>query len=294
MANSITLIDNWIAVLDEVYQASAKSAGLDTGNNLLKWMAQDKNFKLAKLTMDGLGDYSRSNGYPVGDVSLTWELHAPDYERGRMFTVDEMDDEESARLLLMNLAGEFIRTKVAPELDAVRFASYAALAGTKVSATLAAPADVLAALRTAQTTLDEAEVPSNERYLFITPSLYKPIHDMDTTKSREVLSEFASVVEVPQARFCTAVTLLDGVSTAEKAGGFVKTVAAQDVVAGKNINFEVIHKPAVLQALKHVKPKFISADANQTADAWKYGYRTYGIADVQELKTSGLYLHAKA
>jgi hypothetical protein len=294
MPNAITLIDNWIAVLDEIYKAAAKSAGLDTGSKLLEWMAKDKNFKLAKIAMDGLGDYSRSNGYPKGDVSLTWETHAPDYERGRMFTVDEMDDEESARLLLMNLAGEFIRTKVVPELDAVRFATYAAKAGTKVAATLASPTETLAALRVAQTAMDEAEVPDNERALFITPTLYKPIRDMDTTKSREVLSEFASVTEVPQSRFYTAVSLLDGVSAGETAGGYIKTVAAEGVSAGTNINFEIIHKPAVLQGLKHVKPKFISSDANQDADGWKYGYRTYGIADVQELKTIGLYLHAKA
>ncbi|GHT80340.1 hypothetical protein FACS1894104_5810 [Actinomycetota bacterium] len=81
MANAISLITNWIAVLDKIYQLSAKSVVLDTLAELLKWMSEDKEFKLAKLTMDGLGDYSRSAGYPVGDVTLTWETHAPDYER---------------------------------------------------------------------------------------------------------------------------------------------------------------------------------------------------------------------
>lgn len=38
-----------------------------------------------------------------------------------MFTVDNMDNAETA-----GLASEFIRTKVAPEVDAFRFASYGA------------------------------------------------------------------------------------------------------------------------------------------------------------------------
>lgn len=56
----------------------------------------------------------------------------------------------------------------------------------------------------------------------------------------------------------------------------------------------VIHKPAVIQFQKHVAPKFISPDQNQTADAWKYGYRNVGIADAYENKVAGIYLHHKA
>ena len=33
---------------------------------------------------------------------------------------------------------------------------------------------------------------------------------------------------------------------------------------------------------------------NPDADAWKFGYRTVGIADVYENKLAGIYCHAKA
>jgi hypothetical protein len=235
--------------------------------------------------MDGLGDYDRSLGYPAGDVTLDWETHSPDWERGRMFSVDYLDNEESLDLVWANLSGEFLRTHVAPELDAVRFARYAGLAGTTVAANIANAGALVAELRAATNVLDEAQVPDTDRYLFVTPSLIAGVDDMDTTKSRAVLSRFSSIVHVPQARFYTAVETLDGKSSGEKAGGYAKADGAED------INFLVVHRPAVLQALRHVAPKIIDPATNQSADAWKFGYRAYGIADVQELKAIGLYLH---
>ena len=290
MANNILAAEKWIPILDEIYQGAATSNILDSDQTLLGWMADTKEFKLAKITMDGLGDYDRTLGYPPGDVSITWETHAPDYERGRMFTIDAMDDSEAAGTAMANLAGEFIRTKVAPELDAVRYARYASLvlSANKAQANIANAAGLISALRESANVLDEAQVPEEGRLLFITPSLLSLVEDMDTTKSRAVLERFSVRQKVPQMRFYTAIDLLDGRADGEKAGGYIKSAGAKD------INFLVVHKPAVLQALKHVKPKIIDPDANQDADAWKYGYRTYGIADVQELKVKGLYLHTSA
>ena len=248
--------------------------------------------------MDGLGDYDRNSGYTNGDVTLTNETVQFNYERGRMFTVDAMDNEETAGIAYGKLASEFIRTKVAPEGDAFRFATYASISGiSKVSAgaTLSTGADVIAALRTAISKMDEDEVPYENRYLFITPTLKGLIDDMDTTKSREVLARFAQVIQVPQTRFYTAIDLYDGKTDAsgssganETVGGYVKNASAKD------INFMVIHKNAVMQYNKHIAPKVITPEANQDADAWKFGYRKYGLADVYENKVAGIYLHHKA
>ena len=53
----------------------------------------------------------------------------------------------------------------------------------------------------------------------------------------------------------------------------------------------IIEKSALLQYTKHAVPKIISPEANQDADAYKYGYRNYGLADVYENKVCGIYLH---
>lgn len=64
-------------------------------------------------------------------------------------------------------------------------------------------------------------MPLTERYLFITPSLHGMVQDLDTTKSREVLNNFAKITDVPQTRFYTAIKQLSGAST-ESAGGYTK------------------------------------------------------------------------
>ena len=71
-------------------------------------------------------------------------------------------------------------------------------------------------------------------------------------------------------------------------GDYVKAVA------GAEINFMILHTPALIQFQKHVAPKIISPEQNQTGDAWKYGYRNVGIADVYANKLAGVFCHHKA
>lgn len=298
MANAITKFKKYVPLLDEVYKQAALTSVLDSDESLARAGANANEIVIPKISMDGLGDYDRNSGYTNGNVTLTNETVQFNYERGRMFVVDAMDDEETAGIAYGKLASEFIRTQVAPEGDAFRFATYASVSGiSKVSAgaTLSTGADVIAALRTATSTMDEDEVPYENRYLFITPTLKGLIDDMDTTKSREVLARFTQVIQVPQTRFYTAIDLYDGKTDAsgssganETVGGYVKNANAKD------INFMVIHKPAVMQYNKHIAPKVITPEANQDADAWKFGYRKYGLVDVYENKVAGIYLHHKA
>ena len=70
-----------------------------------------------------------------------------------------MDDEETAGAAFGRLAGEFVRTKVAPEMDAFRFSVYASHSGIgKKTGALTSGDDALAALIEGQNTMDEAEV----------------------------------------------------------------------------------------------------------------------------------------
>ena len=291
MPNAITLAQQFIPLLDEVYKMASLTADLDGNPDLVRQGANANELIIPKLTMQGLGDYSRNSGYVDGDVTLTNETVVCNFDRGRMFTVDSMDNLETASIAFGQLAGEFIRTKVTPEEDAFRFAQYAGAEGiSKVAAgaTLADGAAVIAALRAAITQMDEDEVPANERYLYITPLLLGYVQDMDTTKSREVMQNFAKVVKVPQTRFYTAIEQKDGKTAGEEAGGYAKAEG------GKDINFMVIHKPALIQFPKPIAPKIITPDANQSGDAYQFGYRQVAIADVYENKVAGIYLHHKA
>lgn len=299
--NAITLAKQFVPLLDEVYAMASLTADLDGNPELVRQGANANELIIPMLSMQGLGEYSRNSGYVDGDVTLTNETVKCNFDRGRMFNVDVMDDLETAGIAFGRLASEFIRTKVVPELDAFRFACYAGTAGiSKVATptTLADGAAVVAALRAAVQKMDEDEVPVNERHLYITPLLLGYIQDMDTTKSREVMQNFARVRKVPQTRFYTAIEQKSGklVTTGEgdsattvdeRTGGYAKASG------GKDINFMVIHKPALIQFPKHIAPKIITPELNQNADGYKFGYRQVGIADVYKNKTAGIYLHYK-
>lgn len=286
MANSIEKFKQYINVLDEVYKVASVTAVLDGNNRLVRMGANANEIIIPKMSMDGLADYSRENGYVGGDVTLTNETVTFNYERGRSFTIDAMDDEETAGVAFGQLSGEFIRTKAAPEIDAFRFAQYASVDGIGMaSGDLSDANNTLAALIAAQNAMDEAEVPAESRILFITPTLYNGVMNIDTTKSKAVLDSFAQIVKVPQSRFYTAIDLYDGSTDGETAGHFVKNAN------GKNINFMVVEKSAAIQYQKHLVSKVVTPEENQTSDAWKFFYRSYGIADVYDNKVKGIYLH---
>lgn len=290
MPNLIELGKTYIPLLDEVYKLGALSSVLDANENLVKIAQNGKDLLVAKMALQGLADTSRGGDYVDGDVTFEWETKTPSWDRNRMFKVDAVDDIETAGLSFGMLSSEFIRTKVVPELDAVRFATYAGTAG--ILGTAGALADTTAfldALLVAINAQDEAEVPTEGRILFATPTLINGLLRLDTTKSKEVLSRFSQVVKVPQTRFYSAITLKDGKSLGDEDGGYIK-----DAVAGKDINFLIVHKSAIIQTLKHVAPKIIPAEINQTGDNHKFGYRAYGIAETFDNKLSGIYCHTKA
>lgn len=291
MSNTITRFKKYVPLLDEIYKGSAKTAVLESDETLAREGANANEIIIPKLEMDALGNYDRNSGYTSGDVSLTNETVAFNYERGRMFSIDAMDNEETADVAFGKLSGEFIRTKVVPEIDAVRFSEYASADGiSKIDspAELMTGEEVLEALINAMQKMDEDEVPAEDRHLFITPALYYLAQNVETTKSKAVLEEFASITKVPQSRFYTKIVLNDGVSDGQEAGGFAK-----DEENGRDINFMIIHKGALMQFTKHASPKVITPESNPDADAWKFGYRIYGLNGVYENRAAGVYLHNK-
>ena len=64
---------------------------------------------------------------------------------------------------------------------------------------------------------------------------------LDTTKSKEAFNSFSTVKKVPQTPLYTSIDLLDGKSEGEELGHFQKSAS------GKEINFMIIHKPAIIK-----------------------------------------------
>ena len=298
MANSIVLAQTYLPLLDEVYKASSRTAILDSTKVEI---VNGNTVKVYKTSMDGLGDYSRNNGYTNGDVTGTWETLTLSKDRGRSFQIDRMDNEETIGMAFGTLAGEFIRTKVAPEIDAYTFAKLAGITGI-LTATAAditvGTTDVAALIDEAEREMNENEVPTEGRILFISETAYAGLKAKVTrsvqndTKgiNKEILTyNDMLIVRVPQNRFYTAITLYDGTTSGQTVGGYVGTATT-----GKPINFMIVHPSAVTKVMKHVLPRIFTPDQNQTADAWKFDYRIYHDTFVFDNKVKGIYLHAGA
>jgi|LSQX01.1.fsa_nt_gb hypothetical protein len=293
MANTIDLAQKFLPLLDEKLAVEAKSSILNAPEEFVREGARAGSVLIPTMELQGLGDYSRATGFPQGDVTLEWQEFALTQDRGRTFSIDAMDNEESVGVAFGRLAGEFLRAYVAPEIDAYRFATLANAAGNSAAADLTV-ATVIGAIDTAITTLDDAEVPEEGRILFVSPTVYNMIKQSDAYvrlyKQDRNFEEFDGmpVIKVPQGRFISKIDLLDGVTTGQIAGGYV---ADTD---GVDINFLIVWKPAVLGVVKHAVPRIFSPQENQVADAWKFDYRIYHDIFVPANKLDGVYVHTKA
>ena len=245
-----------------------------------------KEIIIPKMDMDGLKNYTRNSGYTAGDVKLEWQTRTFNYDRGIKFLVDSMDNEETIELAFGRLGAQFQRTKVAPEADAYTLSTLATKATANIKEyELTTGENVLDALRAEQNAMDEDEVPSEGRVLFITPTLLRLAKSVDTYKNMGVLDEFSQVIAVPQKRMYTKIDLIDDVANDadnNMKGGYKKASGAADLL------FLIVEKSAVLKWDKHIASNIITPDANQTSDDYLQKYRKYGIVDVFDNKLAGI------
>ena len=294
IANSIGLASRYLPILDEIYKAGSKSAILDTAEDRVDFDNRTRSFLLFETDMGGLADYSRNDGFVRGDVTAGWRSYTPQWDRARQFLVDIEDDAESLDMAFGTLAGEFMRTKVIPETDALRFATYCnnAASANKDTESLSSSAAVIASIDDATAALDDAEVPYEGRILFVNPTIYKYIKggitrfiengDRDLDYNVERYNDMR-VITVPSGRFNTEVTLAQPDSH-DDVGGYTAT--------GSTINYMIVHPSAVMQAVKLAMPRIFSPQVVQEADAWQYDFRQYHGAWVKNQKKNGIYVSA--
>lgn len=277
--NNIELSTIYLPKLDEVYKNEAKTSILD-GDDVTVQKGLNGEIKVAKLDMDGLGDFSRNDGYTKGSTKFIWETVKYDKERSQDLRIDRLDNQEALGMPFAKLSSEFVRTKVIPETDAARIAKIASVDGiSEKEETLNDGASVVSALRACTNKMDEDEVSTENRILFITPTLKGMIEDLDTTKSKKVLERFSSIIEVPQTRMYTAVTLNDG----KENYGFKKAEGAND------INFLCVEKSAVVTAMDQFI-KYFTPDEDQNGDDNVFKYRNNNLyGHVYENKLAGVY-----
>ena len=294
VGNNIALAEKFLPLLDEIYKRESLTSILDTAEARVQWTGADT-VNLFDIDMVGLGDYSRNSGYVPGDADGSWDPYKLDVDRGRSFSVDDMDNEETLGMMMGNLLSQFERIHVVPEVDAYRFAKWASTTGVSTAtASMVSGVDVPALIQDAEAILDEHEVPYEGRILFVSPTCYKYLKDKiqkvvvnpDTNVQTNIeVYDDMRVIRVPSARFYTTCTLAQP-SASSGAGGYS--------TGGHAINFMIVHPSAILQVVKHNPIRIFSPAVNQEADAYKLNYRIYHDTFIPKNKVGGIFVNYTA
>lgn len=282
--------------LDKIIERETLTNDLNLNGDLLGEINGAGEIKIAKIAMDGLANYSKTSGFVAGSVTSEWETMKLSYDRGREFEVDALDDEERAALLSANLMSEFERTKVIPEVDAVRFMKLATNAGKTVAANLSAGAATLSAVRAGEAEVEDLGADLSTCILYCTSAVKNLLRDAqpyrlgqgENPNGRFTTFDEMKVVTVPSARFQTSITLNDGTTEDQEAGGFATASGS------KAINFMIVHPSACAAIQKHKKLRYFAPDVNQGKDAHLWQYRLFHDLLVYENRKGLIYCHTAA
>ena len=279
--------------LDKIIERETLTSDLNMNGDLLGDLNEAGEIKVAKIAMDGLADYNRSTGFVAGSVTTEWETLKLTHDRGREFEVDRLDDEERAAILSANLMSEFERTKVIPEVDAVRFSTLAANAGTTVAADFADPEDALDAVLAGEEAVEDLGADLSQCIFYCTSAtkgLLRKAQNYRLGQGEDPNGTFSTfdemkIVVVPSVRFQTVIDLKDGTTSGEKAGGFAAGAAA------KAMNFMIVHPSACAAIQKHLTLRYFAPEVNQSKDAHLWQYRLFHDLLVYENKKGLIYAH---
>lgn len=232
MANNLGgLVSKFTTRLDRVLEQGIKTGFLQINDEFLGDFVGVGEVRLPTVVVQGLGDYDRANGFAPGDATVSWTNYQLRYDRGREFGIDVMDDEEHLRLVTANVMAEFARTKVVPEVDAIRFASLAAGAGETVSAgAITSASDAVDAVLTMEEHFQGLGFDLSGLTLNLTASMNMLLRKAqpwrigqgEAPNTRFDTFDDMRLNVIPYNRFYTGIELLDGKTSGEEAGGYQK------------------------------------------------------------------------
>lgn len=286
-------IDKFTTRLDKVIAQETVTGDLNMNQDLVGEMSGNGKIEIATISMDGLATHKRGQGFTKGGISLKWNPYQLEYERDREFDIDVLDDDERAKLVSANVMGEFARTQVVPEVDAVRFAKLAKNAGTTVKKDLSGADETVAALLEAEQCMEDHGVKLSQCLFYhsaATKKLLRLSNKYDLSAGQAPNSNFSTydemkMIGVAGDRFYSAIKLLDGTTSGEEQGGYEKATE------GKALNFIVMAPEAAAAISKHEKLRYFSPDVNQSDDAHLWQYRLFHDLIVYAQKKGLIYAH---
>lgn len=268
--------------LDKKMLETATSAWMESNAGQVKYNGGDE-VRIPTISLVGLGDYDRDNGYKQGAVTLGYETRKMTMDRGRAFMLDAMDVDETNFVVAAGMVmGEFQRIEVVPEVDAYRYSAIYKAAGADHQTTYTAAAASIMDSLDADITAIQDKIGDTEPLVVIISRKVHAILNAAKNVDRYInVAEFQNgavstkvktfndipLLDVPSARFKSAYTFDAGAT--KDAGGFAAADGAVDM------NWIVIARRAPIAVSKQDKVRIFTPDTYQNANAWKLDYRKY-------------------
>lgn len=304
--NTLATATNFQKALDVLAVREAVTGWMEANAGQVKYTGGAE-VKIPKMSVQGLGDYDRDNGYLMGSATLEYETKKMTQDRGRKFQLDSMDvDETNFVTTASSVMGEFQRTKVIPEIDAYRLSKIATEAinanvtgmvqygytpGAANTSALRKVKEGIAAIRDLGYDGPLVVHATDSFILELELELANKISTVNFKKGG-IITKVPAVDEVPiiptpANRLVTAIKLNDGKTSGQETGGFEKGATAKD------INFEIMPLKTPVAISKQDKMRIFDPNTNQKADAWAMDYRRFHDLWILENKVNSIYVSIK-
>ncbi len=298
--NTIEFCEKLTGELDKLF-VQGPVTGFMADNVLRSKFVGAKTVLLPEMELSGLGDYDRDTGFIKGTVTVSNRPYTLNMDRARSFQLDREDEDETGIAgLAGQVLGEFVRTKVVPEVDAYCLSKLAGLAVTKGHTVSGTPATEIFKMFADACAAVQSQVGFDEELVcFVNPTVWSAMQTSDEIARYITVSDFKkgelntkvksingiAVLPVADNRMKSAYRFNDGVSEDETAGGFVADENA------KSIGMLVMPKKAASLVKKTERVRTFAPNQNQAADAYKFDYRTYYDLIVKNSGADSIYAY---
>ena len=271
--------------LDASITLGLTSGWMDANAGQVEYNGGNK-IRMPEIETTGLKDYDREKGYPEGSVTMKMEDYEMTMDRGTSFLLDSMSVNETNFIAsATNVASEFQKEQVLPEIDSYHYSKLYALlakAGRVTEYTVSDTTVMKQLLEDIGRVRDE--VGEEVELVISIAQKVKTVLEQDDkfTKMLNAADFKAGVIHtqlkqvnncflrpVPSARMKTAYIFKDGESDGQKEGGFE---AGEDA---KQINWIITTMKDPIAVTKQDNMKIFPPEVYQKADAWFLGYRRY-------------------
>jgi len=261
-------------------------------NRTIKWTSA-KTVQIPRITVKGFTDVDRDavTGF-ARRADNDWEPKTLEHDREFSTLVDPMDiDETNMALSIANITRVFNDEQKIPEMDKYMasklFAEYTSFGAQPETGDLTTD-NILEVFDTLMEEMDDAEVPQNDRLLYVTPQINTllkraqglqrqlNVQGSPQAVNRSIYSlDDVEIVVVPSSRMKTAYDFTDG--------------AVPDPTA-QQINMILIHPTALVSPQKY---EFVSMDEPSAKTGGKHLYyeRKYWDVFLFENKVPGVKIH---